>query len=523
MRSVDKEASFFLTRIKSSRTNQEWSKNFREFSEWLQWLRNKHHITANEESLFLQKAEESKINLPQGVRTFKFKYLAILLGLILASILLYVVFHLYRNFSSLNKPRSTQSSPKILPFSGSLIDSKGTPIDYAVDVTFNLYADQLSADSLYKGVCAGEYAIMPDYQGSFTISLGKDCDMTPISENLFVDFPVMYLGVTIAGGEELTPRYLINTYTYLNPQIEQGSPDMNLLFDIDVQNNEFKLKGDDPKIRSLDSTLSLEGESLLLQSTGVDNGDIWIQPSVNNATVFPIGHVGIGIFKPEQKLVVAGAEPFSSLVSFLNTADTSTDQPHLLDLKLGVPGTSSQGTFVRFYAESTMESSGTQVGSIKLNKGGVVYETKGADFAEYFETDQVWPAGTVMSVSQRGISNARVNEPVVGVVSLGAGFVGNSTEGQTDKNVLIGLVGQVDVFVSTEKGKIKVGDLLEVGTIPGFGVKGGMSQSSIGYVFTNPQDVQFSNALCPHAFRGLFDPSGKQILCGTVPVLLQGK
>lgn len=524
MESLEMESSFYFARIQSSKNSQEQLEHFEEFREWLRWLRKRNLITHKEESRFIEKGKSIMAHPPKKARTYIIKFLLVISFTFLC-LLIIIIFTINRftNTSSLQTPLKSQHVPAILPFSGILVDSQGIPIDYPVDVLFDLYADQTSNESLYSGMCMGEDAISPDSQGAFTIALGRDCGMLPIPDTLFTDFPVIYLGVTINDGEELSSRYLINTYTYLNPQSNNRNSDSDSLFELDVQNNEIKLKGDSPKLISASGDFSLVGESLLLQTTGKEFGDIWIQPSVNSSTIFPNGNVGIGRFKPEQKLVVVGAEPFSSIVSIFNSTNASNDSPHLLDLKLGVPESSSQGTFVRFYAKSTMEQTGTLAGSIRLNKGGVVFETKGADFAEYFETDRKWPVGTVMSISQRGVSQARSHESIIGVVSEGAGFVGNSQEGKKGIKTLVGMVGQLDVFASTENGELQNGDSLQVGTIPGRGVKDTTNGSRIGFVLSTENVLKFSNNQCPHEFRHLLDPFGKLIRCGMVPIVIQAR
>src|SRR5690606_14276694 len=143
---------------------------------------------------------------------------------------------------------------------------------------------------------------------------------------------------------------------------------------------------------------------------------------------------------------------------------------NVLRLALGTPSNSTLSHFVEFYAGANGDNDGTKVGGIKLNNGNVVYETSGADFAEYFQSTGIIEAGNIVTMSTNGVQKAERGKQIVGVVSDKAGFVGNKTDEINKKpHVLVGLLGQIDVYVSTEHGEIGFGDNITVGSVSGWG------------------------------------------------------
>jgi len=67
---------------------------------------------------------------------------------------------------------------------------------------------------------------------------------------------------------------------------------------------------------------------------------------------------------------------------------------------------------------------------------------------------------------------------IVGVISGTYGFIGNSAKENDPNQVVVGLVGQLPVFVSTSNGEIKAGDALTFSGDPGVAVKA----TTAGYI-----------------------------------------
>ena len=84
---------------------------------------------------------------------------------------------------------------------------------------------------------------------------------------------------------------------------------------------------------------------------------------------------------------------------------------------------------------------------------GTALRAKYADLAEIYETDKIFEPGTILGISETGISEFNGNNTYIGVVSSNPGLIIN--EGKP--GVLIALKGQVPVKVI---GKVKKGDYL---------------------------------------------------------------
>jgi hypothetical protein len=200
------------------------------------------------------------------------------------------------------------------------------------------------------------------------------------------------------------------------------------------------------------------------------------------------GGIGIGTDNPTRGLEVIRNISTSQPVAFLNSSSDDTPQVGVLWLALGTTATGTDSRFVQFYAGATTTSNGTGVGRIRLNNGGVAYESGGADFAEYFTTDDAdryQPGDVVMLAADTGTTESTMlggkaikadlpyASTLLGVVSDTAAFVGNAreTDATDSARIIVGLIGQMNVNVSTVSGTIKAGDLLTSSSIAGIAQK----------------------------------------------------
>jgi hypothetical protein len=185
------------------------------------------------------------------------------------------------------------------------------------------------------------------------------------------------------------------------------------------------------------------------------------------------GNVGIGTSTPSHKFTVRAVNTGTiTAASIFNTSTSSGSNSNVLRLSLGVATTDISARFMQFYAGATTNSNGTAVGRIRLNNGNVAYETGGADFAEYVDLTEPAANAELISAGATGRHLARPGEPLVGVVSDTAGFVGNAkSEAPGANQAIVGLVGQVRTKVSTEGGPIAAGDHIGASSQPGVGMK----------------------------------------------------
>lgn len=415
-------------------------------------------------------------------------------------------------------------------FSGLLTNETGEPITSKTDVYFRLYETAQGGNSIYTGRCIGEEGITPDHAGKFNIRLGQNCKMNKIPKSIFETKSTVYLGVQIGSNPELSPRQPISTVGYSRDSAHLngrsvGSSTSNILY-LDEMGN-LAITAESPAIKSTNGIFTIEGESLQLRTTGKNNNSINIQPGPGGNTVISTGNFGIGIFEPTNLLSVFGNEPGRATISFTNSSIEDDKNTSVLDLKLGVEE-GIESNFIRFFSDSTTKSTRQgntedlkSIGSIRQNKNGVVYETSGADFAEYFHIrdQKEVGVGKVISITNRGVSLARAGETVIGVVSDTAGFIGNKkVEGD---NVLVALQGQIDVYVSTINGSLSLGDAVTSSEILGYGARENIDKkNTFGYIIDINKN-KLENNLCPPEFKSSLDTNGNRIFCGKARIILK--
>lgn len=175
------------------------------------------------------------------------------------------------------------------------------------------------------------------------------------------------------------------------------------------------------------------------------------------------GNVGIGTSVPTRLFHVSGSLSSNSMALIDNTDTTDNTSNAGLHIRTGATATTTQKRFIVFSAAAT------NVGRIRLNNNNVAYESGGADFAEYFTINSPNEPGDIIAVTNK---TAVAGEPIVGVVSDTAAFVGNAkTEAPLANQAIVGFVGQIATKVSTANGPIQKGDPITAGPTPGVGVK----------------------------------------------------
>lgn len=190
------------------------------------------------------------------------------------------------------------------------------------------------------------------------------------------------------------------------------------------------------------------------------------------------GHLGIGTASPTQGLTVLQNEISGDAAAFVNANTTDAPTSSVLRISTGVASTGVDTRFVQFYAGASSGTDGTGVGRIRLNNGGVAYESGGADFAEYFTSafaKSNYEAGEIVALTKAGTVDTTTrpyDSSLVGVVSNTAAFVGNAKDDATSSaQILVGLIGQIPVKVTTLNGPIRPGDAITASELRGVGMK----------------------------------------------------
>ena len=223
--------------------------------------------------------------------------------------------------------------------------------------------------------------------------------------------------------------------------------------------------------------------------------------------------VGVGSTAPALKFHVLDSQAATS-AAMIQNSESGSDADGLV-VKLGFTGTGATSNyFVTF-----LDGNGNIQGKIQSNgANGVSYTTSGIDFAEYFKiteslakineisvatstativtssaniaTDSATPdnlphteteakviklldAGDLVCMySDGGVGKCnKDNTNIIGVITDIPGFVGGSNHEGDPNYALVGLLGQLEVKVSTESGIIKPGDLLTTSSFPGVAAK----------------------------------------------------
>jgi site-specific recombinase XerD len=208
--------------------------------------------------------------------------------------------------------------------------------------------------------------------------------------------------------------------------------------------------GSDQRIQSANNSNLIIG--------GNTTSNVILQPLIEN------GFVGISTTNPQYKLDVTDTQNQKAVMQLTNTS-TST-QASGLNIQLGNNTSSNQ--FISFQTRTN-----GVVGSITGGGSGVQYHTTAADFAEYFkkDTQETISYGTIVCLNTSGLVTSCVedNQNIVGVSSEKPGFVGGKNLGNA--SVIVGLVGQIETYVSGKNGPIQAGDPISVGGSEGIGIK----------------------------------------------------
>ena len=111
----------------------------------------------------------------------------------------------------------TASVPRVISYQARLSDDSGEPLEGTYNVTFSIYTEPTGGSPLWMET----HTVELDSTGIYDIMLGT---ITPFPAEL--DFSEQYwLGITINGGAELSPRYQLSSSPYTFHAIYADSVD----------------------------------------------------------------------------------------------------------------------------------------------------------------------------------------------------------------------------------------------------------------------------------------------------------
>ncbi|MFC1678129.1 hypothetical protein ACFLZ9_00150 [Patescibacteria group bacterium] len=258
--------------------------------------------------------------------------------------------------------------------------------------------------------------------------------------------------------------------TFYNPVSFDSAGDVAIAYDLYFANEDAAyINFQGPGYVRTDSSW----QNLNLYLSAANDGDVIVDDAfkvtgtttiANTLYIDPLTDmVGIGTSSPGSKL------------SVVDTNATNTDTV------FGI-STSTSGYIFRVKGSGDVYADGTFYGTDGVTAGS-------ADYAEYFYTlDTDLESGEVVCVDvaqdnavKRCARGADSN--VMGIVSTRPAIVGNAKEGYRDNPnyKIIGMLGQVPAFVSTENGAIRPGDsLTSASSTPGYIMKANAGDSTVG-------------------------------------------
>lgn len=524
-----------LNKIRSLKNDSKKEGIYKSMLTWINWLKDTNKITSNKYNYLFSKLETTFNNTFQDMKNdikntqvkgeppfYKNNFILVSLVITITlciTLITYLLVSLHKINTSLlqDKPLG-----RVLPFKGTIKETDGQPLDTKRDAIFRLYNTATGGNALYSGSCIGANGLEPSFNGSFTILIGSDCGMKPIPESFFKENQSLYLGLTIGNDSEFQPRYQIITSSFSQDSTKlQGLSIGNSKSTIPFINEEgsIEFSHDSPTIKSTNGNFSIEGSALTLRTTQAGSNIIF-DPATSSNVIIGSGNLGIGTFNPETYLDVSGSKLIGSIVSFNNFSKEDSVDSSVLKLSLGTEPIGTNAEFIEFYAGKNEIAPGVKVGGIRLNNQSVVYETSAADFAEYFEVDDKneFKMHEIVSITNRGIKPARLDENIIGVVSNTAGYIGNNKYDNND-SILVALVGQVEVLVTNINGEIGMGDTITTSTINGYGAKSTDGYKSVGYVLQKTDNVLINNN-CPQDLKHIKTTYNEELKCGKVRVIL---
>lgn len=174
------------------------------------------------------------------------------------------------------------SPPRVLTYTGRLLDSNNAPITAETPLRFAIYNDPIATGAAM--LWEENQDIKPNQNGDFTTTLGLK---SRLDQSLFSDNANLYIGIKVGDNEELAPRQQLPTSNYAaDTQTVEGlkpitdSPDLNknVLLALDSVGNLTIGGSGQHTFESSGGQFKLSGTSLSLTTNPGTNGNVEIAP-----------------------------------------------------------------------------------------------------------------------------------------------------------------------------------------------------------------------------------------------------
>ncbi|MFA5744851.1 MAG: immunoglobulin-like domain-containing protein [Candidatus Paceibacterota bacterium] len=281
----------------------------------------------------------------------------------------------------------------------------------------------------------------------------------------------------------------------------------------------LQVSGTRPSFALSDSSAGTNLKHWLFSSMGGNlyigtSTDLFATTTTSALTILNNGNVGIGTSSPAYKFSVNGSASLGSGDEAMRVGSTGnigigTTSPYA---KLSLVDNTATLRDV-FAISSTTSGLIFKVDSYGRTFADGAYTGTGADYAEYFYTDSVdLQSGEVVCVDI--VKNSAVkrcargaDNNVMGIVSTKPSVIGNATkavEADPSHYAVIGMMGQVEAFVSTENGPIAIGDsLTSASTTPGYAMRASNGDSTVAVALeslSSTELVESTSSTSPSSF-----------------------
>lgn len=393
--------------------------------------------------------------------------------------------------------------------SAKILDGTITGSDISGDA--NLSISSLSSANLYSSKSVGIGVAAPGLTGYLQVSNSIGVGTT--ASGIAGDITATRVGAGTAPSYSLHVSGVTNGTAYFAPGNEKGvgigiAPGSYYL---QVVDNGTGSGNAGAIYAELNTTVSVDIQAAIVgaNTSTVDNTDktigvLGISYGVNSGSGGNVGVYGVGDYNTILNIGVIGESDGGALTNYGILGQVNSDgakdmagffkanksaSPLVnirndsieatadgLQIQMGPNGTSTAGN--RFIDFQTND--GTSIGSVQGSgaPGGVVYQTTGADLAEYFPATESIESGILVSLGRDGKMTKTIsgNKPF-GVVSTAPAFVGGNN---TPNSILVALLGQVPTKVNNENGAIVPGDKIAVSSMAGVGRKAKDGESFVG-------------------------------------------
>lgn len=129
---------------------------------------------------------------------------------ILALLLLVVMLVIGQRAGAFRAEAPQVASTAAIPYQGRLADSGGSPLNGPYALTFKLYSLPSGGSALWTETWSGGNSVQVE-DGLFSVMLGS---LTPLSSTLTSTHDTLWLGVTVGGDAEMTPRVQLGSAPY---------------------------------------------------------------------------------------------------------------------------------------------------------------------------------------------------------------------------------------------------------------------------------------------------------------------